>query len=355
MKMIMRWFGEENDTVTLQQIRQVPNIDGIAGALHHVPAGEAWPMDEILALKKSINDAGLQFEVVESVNVSDAIKLGSPERDAHIDNYKKTISRLAEAGVKVICYNFMPVFDWTRSSLDAPLPDGSQTMEYNESVIAQIRPDTIADYMLEKAETYSLPGWEPERMAKIVELFSKFSLMTEEKLRENLKYFLDAIMPVCEETGVAMAMHPDDPPWSVFGLPRIFKNQRDMEAIMALNDSRMNGITLCTGCLGSHPDNDLPAMIESAVSKGKLYFVHIRNIRITKPRYFYEVSHFSGDGSLDMYAILKALYQSGFDGYARPDHGRMIWGEQARPGYGLYDRALGIAYINGIWEALQKG
>lgn len=354
MKMTMRWFGEKNDTVTLQQIKQVPGIHGIAGALHHVPAGELWGMDEILALKKTVNDAGLKLEVIESVNISDAIKMGSPERDAHIDNYKKTIANLGKAGVKVICYNFMPVFDWTRSSLDAILPDGSLTMEYKEAIIAEIRPDTIADYMLEKAETWSLPGWEPERMAKIVELFAKFTVMTEDRLRENLKYFLDAVIPVCEEFDVAMAIHPDDPPWSVFGLPRIYKNREDIEAILALNSSPKNGITLCTGCLGSNPANNLPAIVESVAARGRLHFVHLRNIRITSPRNFHEVSHLSSDGSLDMFAIVKALHRSGFEGYARPDHGRMIWGEKARPGYGLYDRALGIAYINGLWEAIRK-
>lgn len=354
MKMTMRWFGDENDSVTLQQIRQVPNIHGVAGALHHIPAGVAWDLDLILSLKKSINDAGLAFEVVESVNISDAIKLGSPDRDAHIENYKETIANLGKAGVNVICYNFMPVFDWTRSSLDAQLPDGSLTMEYKDTLISEIQPDKITEYMLEKAETHSLPGWEPERLKKIATLIARFSPVTEEALRGNLKYFLDAVIPVCEEYGVAMAIHPDDPPWSVFGLPRILKNQQDMESILDLHDSPINGLTFCTGCFGSNPENDLPGMIKSAQSRGKLHFVHLRNIQINKPGDFHEVSHFSSDGSLDMYEIMKSLYASGFDGYARPDHGRMIWGEEARPGYGLYDRALGIAYINGIWEALGK-
>lgn len=175
--------------------------------------------------------------------------------------------------------------------------------------------------------------------------------MTEDDLVENLRHFLRRITPVCEDCGVKMAIHPDDPPWGIFGLPRIIKNTADLERLLSLVDSDINGITFCTGSLGASKDNDLPAMIRKFGDR--IYFAHLRNV-LRRDGWFNETSHLSSDGSLDMYEIVKALYESGFDGYIRPDHGRMLWGEKARPGYGLYDRALGAAYINGLWEAVSK-
>ena len=163
-------------------------------------------------------------------------------------------------------------------------------------------------------------------------------------------------MPTCEACDVRMAMHPDDPPFNLFGLPRIFKNRDDMDKIAALYDSKYNGFTICTGSLGENPENDLPAIIREFVGRDRAPFIHARNIKFTNAAktQFHESSHFSAEGSLDMYEVMQALADSGFDGYIRPDHGRNIWGEDGRPGYGLYDRALGIAYLNGLWEAIQK-
>ena len=198
---------------------------------------------------------------------------------------------------------------------------------------------------------YAMPGWETERMGEIKELFEKYKDVTADDLWNNLKYFLDAIMPVCEECDVKMAIHPDDPPWGIFGLPRIITGKESIEKLFALVPSPYNGLTLCTGSLGASPENDIVDIIHTA--KDRIYFAHLRNVQHNN-QWFNETAHESAAGSLDMYEIVKALQEEGFDGYVRPDHGRMIWGEVARPGYGLYDRALGVCYLNGLWEAVEK-
>jgi mannonate dehydratase len=352
MKMLFRWFGSKDDSVQLRHIRQIPGISGVASAIADIPPGEIWPKERISALKREVTDAGLEFEVVESVNIHDAIKIGSSDRDQYIENYKTTIRNLSAYGVKVICYNFMPVFDWTRSDLAKKLADGSTAMAYDQEAINRIDPQRIAETINTGSRGYSMPGWEPERMGKLNELFTAYQDVTEEKLAANLKYFLERIIPVCEECDVKMAIHPDDPPWDIFGLPRIVRHAADMDRILGLVDSPYNGLTLCTGCLGANPDNDIPSMIRRFGKR--IHFTHVRNIKIEQPRCFHESSHLSCDGSLDLYEIMKAYYDIGFTGYVRPDHGRMIWDETARPGYGLYDRALGVAYINGLWEAVNK-
>ncbi|GHV81443.1 mannonate dehydratase [Spirochaetia bacterium] len=351
MKMIFRWFGAHDDSVTLKQIRQIPGVSGVA-AMADVSVGEVWPKAKIAALKKEINDAGLELEVVESVNIHDAIKTGTGGRDQYIENYKTTIRHLSEYGIKVICYNFMPVFDWTRSDLAKVLPDGSTAMAYEQGKIDTIDPLHIAETLNSGSRGYSLPGWEPERMSRLKELFAVYKDVSEDMLAANLKYFLERIIPVCKECDVKMAMHPDDPPWNIFGLPRIVRNAADMDRILGMVDSPYNGLTLCTGCLGANPDNDIPAMIRRFGKR--IHFTHVRNIKREKPGCFYESAHLSCDGSLDLYEIMKAYHDVDFTGYVRPDHGRMIWDEAARPGYGLYDRALGVAYINGLWEAIKK-
>ena len=176
--------------------------------------------------------------------------------------------------------------------------------------------------------------------------------MDDEALFANLKYFLERIMPVCREYDIRMAIHPDDPAWSVFGLPRIIVNKENILRMMKMVDDPHNGVTFCSGSYGTSLENDLPDMIRSL--KGRIYFAHVRNLKFHSPTNFEEAAHLSSDGSFDMYEIMKALYDIGFDGPIRPDHGRMIWGEKAMPGYGLYDRALGAAYLNGLWEAIEK-
>ena len=197
-----------------------------------------------------------------------------------------------------------------------------------------------------------LPGWEPERMAKVKELFDAYRDVDDEKLFANLKYFLERIMPVCNEYDIKMAIHPDDPAWSVFDLPRIIINKENILRMMKMVDDPHNGVTFCSGSYGTNLENDLPDMIRSL--KGRIHFAHVRNLKFHSQQDFEEAAHLSSDGSFDMYEIMKALYDIGFDGPIRPDHGRIIWGEKAMPGYGLYDRALGATYLNGLWEAIDK-
>jgi mannonate dehydratase len=317
-----------------------------------IPVGEVWSKEKIAALKKEVNHAGLELEVIESVNIHDDIKTGAPGRDQYIENYKTTIKNLAEYGIKVICYNFMPIFDWTRSDLAKPLEDGSNVLAYEQDKIDTIDPQRIAETISSGSQGYSMPGWEPERMGKLKELFAAYRDVDEDRLVANLKYFLEKIIPVCKEYDVKMAIHPDDPPWDIFGLPHIVRHAADLDRLLGLVDSPYNGLTLCTGALGAGPKNDIPAMIRRFGKR--IPFTHVRNIKIERPGVFHESAHLSSAGSLDLYEIMKAYYDIGFTGYLRPDHGRMIWDETGRPGYGLYDRALGAAYINGLWEAIGK-
>lgn len=348
MKMTMRYYGKDYDSVTLSQLRQICYVKGLISTLYHKQAGELWTRDEIRALKKEIEDSGLELSGIESVNIHDAIKTGSPDREQYIENYIKTLENLGEEGIDLVCYNFMPVFDWTRSELAKPRPDGSTVLAYDQEQVDQINPDQMFENLDKNSNGFLMPGWEPERLAKIKDLFEAYADVDAEKLFDNLVYFLNAIMPTCEKYGIKMAIHPDDPSWSVFGLPRIVTCKERLVKLIEAVPSVYNGVTLCTGSLGSNPDNDLVEIIHAL--KGRIYFAHIRNIKHTAPGKFEEACHLSEDGSLDMAAIIKALREDGFDGVIRPDHGRMIWEERAMPGYGLYDRALGAAYLCGLWE-----
>ncbi|MEF2246842.1 mannonate dehydratase [Paenibacillus sp. IITD108] len=348
MKMTFRWFGEGNDPVPLEYIRHIPGTDGIVWALHDIPVGEVWPIEKIQAVKAQADAAGLHTDVVESVNVHEDIKLGLPARDQYIANYKETIKNLATIGVKVICYNFMPVFDWLRTDLFKELEDGSTALFYESSRIDNIDPFVLVE-QINADRSMTMPGWEPERLQHLAKLFEAYREVTPEKLWDNLKYFLDEIVPVAAEHGMAMAIHPDDPPWPIFGLPRIINTQESLRRLVSLHDHPANGITLCSGSLGANPANDIVAMIHEF--KDRIHFAHIRNVRVYDNGDFIETSHRTQDGTVDIAGIMKAYYDIGFTGYARPDHGRHIWGEKCRPGYGLYDRGLGIMHLWGLWDA----
>lgn len=344
MKMTFRWYGE-SDPVKLEYIRQIPGMDGIVSAIYDVPVGEVWPLEKILALKSRIEGAGLKFEVVESVPVHEDIKLGKPSRDRLIANYQQNIRNCAAAGIKVICYNFMPVFDWTRTTLDKKLPDGSSCLAFSAA-----EADAI-----DLSKGLSLPGWDASyKPEQLKALLAEYAQIDEEKLWEHLAYFLKAIIPVAEEVGLKMAIHPDDPPRPIFGLPRIVKDRDDLARLVKIVDSPSNGLTLCSGSLGAGPQNDVEALVREFGGMGRIFFAHLRNVKITPAGDFEETAHLSSCGSLDMAAIVKAYHDVGFTWYARPDHGRMIWGETGKPGYGLYDRALGAVYLNGLWEAIDK-
>ena len=346
MKLSFRWYGV-NDTVKLEYIKQIPTMESIVTAIYDVPVGEVWSMEKILNLKEIVEKAGLKFDVIESVPVHEDIKLGRGDRDKYIENYKQNIRNLGKAGVKVICYNFMPVFDWTRSQLDKELEDGSTTLVYYKEQVDQMDP-------LNK--DLSLPGWDSSyTKEQLSELFEAYKKIGEEGLWKNLEYFLKEIIPVAEEADVKMAIHPDDPPWSIFGLPRIITCEENVDRFLNLVDSRYNGLTLCTGSLGCAKFNDMARLVDKYSAMKRIHFIHVRNVKILSDGVSFEESaHYSGCGSLDIVEIMKMLYKNGFDGYLRPDHGRMIWGETGKPGYGLYDRALGASYITGIWETISK-
>lgn len=346
MKLSFRWYGED-DKVTLEQIRQIPGMDSIVTAVYDVPVGEVWSVESISRLKKLTEDAELKFEVIESIPVHEDIKLGKPSRDHYIDNYCTNIRRVAAAGVKCICYNFMPVFDWTRTQLDHRLEDGSTSLVYYQEQVDQVNP-------LESDSDLTLPGWDSSYTRDgLKAVVGEYNSMTEEDIWNNLKYFLERIIPVAAECDVNMAIHEDDPCWSIFGLPRIITCEENLDRFLKLVDDPHNGLTLCTGSLGCSSKNDVVKMAAKYAAMGRIHFVHARNVAVLENG-FEERAHLSSCGSLDMFAILKALHDNGFTGYVRPDHGRMIWGETGRAGYGLYDRALGATYLNGLWEAIVK-
>lgn len=353
MEMTLRWYGSKSDTVTLKQIRQIPGVTGVITTLYDKQPGEVWSREEIAAMKKEVEASGLRVAGIESVNVHDAIKTGAAERDQYIANYIETLKNLGEEDIHLVCYNFMPVFDWTRTELARVREDGSTVLAYSQDAVDHLDPEKMFESIASDTNGTVMPGWEPERMARVKELFAMYKDIDDEKLFENLKYFLEKIMPVCDQYDINMAIHPDDPAWSVFGLPRIIINKENILRMMKMVDNPHNGVTFCSGSYGTNPKNNLPDMIRSL--KGRIHFAHVRNLKFNSDRDFEEAAHLSSDGSFDMYEIMKALYDIGFDGPIRPDHGRMIWDEVAMPGYGLYDRALGATYLNGLWEAIDKG
>ncbi|ASK60977.1 mannonate dehydratase [Virgibacillus phasianinus] len=341
MEMSFRWYGQD-DPVTLEQIRQIPGMVGIVTAIYDIAVGDVWPYEKIIELKQNVETHGLKLNVIESVPVHEDIKMGLDTRDRWIANYKETLRNLSKAGIKTVCYNFMPVFDWTRSQLDAPLADGSNSLLYDDKLVKGIDP---------LSGELQLPGWDlsyqTDDLRKIID---HYQTITEQDLMDNLIYFLKEVVPVAEEEDVLLAIHPDDPPWPIFGLPRVITNKENVQYLLQTVDSPNNGITFCTGSYGANPANDLIEIIEAA--KGRIHFVHARNIKWTGELSFQETSHLTRDGSIDMALVIKKLHDIGFNGPIRPDHGRMIWGEQGRPGYGLYDRALGATYLNGIIDTL---
>lgn len=345
MKLSFRWYGPK-DSIPLEYISQIPTMHGVVSAVYDIAPGGVWSRESIADLKKRANAHGLAFECVESVPVHEDIKLGKPSRDQYISAYCENICRLGEAGVKCICYNFMPVFDWLRSELYHKNTDGSTSLIYRDEQVLAMDPRT---------GNLSLPGWD-ESYTKdgLNRLLDEYKGMTEDRLFENLGYFLDAIIPVCEEYDVKMAIHPDDPPWGIFGLPRIITGEKNLDRLFRLNPSDYNGLTLCTGSLGASKENDVVRLADKYCAEGKVHFVHARNIRLVGQRDFNETGHPTDCGSLDIYGLMEVLVNHRFDGYLRPDHGRMIWGETGKPGYGLYDRALGATYLSGLWEGISK-
>ncbi len=378
----MRWFGP-SDGVRLYDIRQA-GATGVVTALHEIPNGDIWPIDAILGRKRLIEKAGLSWSVVESVPVHEDIKLRGGKYKAYIENYIRTIINLAECGLEVICYNFMPVLDWTRTDLDYQLPGGGSALRFELAKLAAFdcyilkRPLAIDDYppqIMKKAEAFyrqlnrneqddlistilaGLPGAEETySLEDFQRALDRYDETDAGKLRENLKLFLETIIPVAEEHKINMAIHPDDPPFPIFGLPRVVSTSDDIAGILANPKSDFNGITFCTGSFGVRKDNDLPLMVERF--KESIHFVHLRSTQEDGKGNFYEANHLQGN--VPMFEVVQRLMRINNTRTApipmRPDHGHRLLDDlkrQSNPGYSAIGRLKGLAELRGLMHAIQ--
>ena len=352
MKTILRWFPDGDDSVTLKEIRQIPGISGVAACLPHIPVGEVWPLDRLKSLRDEINAYGLECEVIESVNIHEDIKKGLPSRDRYIDAYIATIRNLAAIGVRCLCYNFMPVMDWIRSDLAAPAADGSTVMEYIHDTVIHMSPDQLADAMSGKARGYSLPGWEPERIRLMQADIEFYRGMTQEDYWANLKYFLDAVVPAAEQCGVALAIHPDDPPMQVLGLPRIVTDADDIRWLLNAVPDPHNALTFCAGSLSSGAHNDCVAMAREFASRTR--FVHLRSCEVFPDGNFTEAPHTAGRANL--VELVRIFERRNPSLPMRVDHGRMMLGDESKgynPGYGFHGRMLALGQVEGMMAAVR--
>ena len=275
MEMTLRWYGSKFDTVTLEQIRQIPGVTGVITTLYDTKPGEVWSRERIHSMKEEVEAAGLRVAGIESVNVHEVIKLGNADRDRYIDNYIETLKNLGEEEIHLVCYNFMPVFDWTRTELARKRPDGSTVLAYSQSAVDALDPQEMFASIEGETNGTVMPGWEPERLANVKELFVAYEGMDEEQLFENLVYFLEKIMPVCDTYNIHMAIHPDDPAWNVFGLPRIITSKDKILRMLERVNNPHNGVTFCTGSYGSSLENDL---IDTIVTFTRIVFdLHIQH------------------------------------------------------------------------------
>ncbi|HKM94694.1 MAG TPA: mannonate dehydratase [Prolixibacteraceae bacterium] len=378
-----RWFGP-NDRITLNEIRQA-GASGVVNALHQIPVGEVWTTQAILERKKMIEDEGLSWVVVESLPVSEDIKKKSGNYLQHIENYKISLRNLAECDIKTVCYNFMPILDWSRTNLKLFFEDGTYTSGFQLYIFAAFdifileREDAKMDYpeeVIKKAQEYlynlpeekvkqlqdtilyGLPGsletYTPEAFKKMLKSYEGIDRKT---LKSHLSYFLNQVVPVAEEVGIKMAIHPDDPPWNLLGLPRIVSTCDDLKEVIGMVDSPSNGVTLCTGSLGVGHFNDLTKIATEIAPH--IHFVHLRNVIRDTSLNFQEETFFEGD--VDMFGVVKALVKEGKRRYAqtgetwllpvRPDHGHQILddvGKDNYPGYSLYGRMKNLAEIKGL-------
>ena len=379
-----RWFGP-GDPITLKEVKQT-GATGIVTALHHIPIGEVWPTDEIMKRKREIEVEGLHWSVAESLPVHEAIKKRKGNFAQLLENYKASIRNLGQCGIDIICYNFMPVLDWSRTSLNVTFKDGSITTKFEATVFATFdifilkRPDatkSVSQQQFNSAKRYYeslnedgrkkllqtvLLGFPGSNEAYTLDQFKSaladYDDVGDKGLRENLYAFLREIIPVAEESGVFMALHPDDPPWPLLGLPRVVSNKRDVEQLLAVIDSPSNGITLCTGSLGAGFQNNLVEMAETFARR--VNFIHLRNVTRNDAGDFFEDNHLDGD--VDMYGVMKALIveqkRRADEGRKatrmpmRPDHGHLMLADQHRsniyPGYSLFGRMRGLAELRGM-------
>ena len=389
-----RWFGAK-DNVTLAEIKQL-GATGIVTALHHIPNGEIWIPDEIIKVKNQIESHGLTWEVVESLPVSEGIKQATADRERLLNNYCESLRNLGKCGIRTVVYNFMPVLDWARTDLQYPLGDGTETMYFDfptfiafdlfilkrangekdypphlvemareiAAKITQEEADKLAYNIIIKTQGFidgAVDGNAPDPKALFLSLIQKYDHIDATQLRENLRYFLERVVPVAEEAGVNLCIHPDDPPFPLLGLPRIAKTIDDFRWILECVPSPANGVTFCTGSLGVRADNLLPEMIRELGSR--IHFLHLRNLKRSDNSCFYEAGHLSGD--LDMAEIMKAVMEEQFrrkkEGRTdwlipvRPDHGLKLLYDYQRddnPGYPLLGRMRGLAQLDGLAQGV---
>jgi mannonate dehydratase len=376
MRQTWRWFGPQ-DPVSLQDVRQT-GAEGIVTALHHIPHGEVWPVEEIEKRQQEVQAAGLTWDVVESVTIHEDIKTRSGQYKRYIDLYQQTLRNLASCGIRTVTYNFMPVNDWTRTNLDYVMPDNSRALYFNWFDLAVFdlhvlkRKKAEQDYdlaVLEEAENrfktytreqldylvgivmYGIPGEKKQTLEQMREKLAWYQDIDHAALRENLTYFLREVAPLADELDLKLAIHPDDPPFDILGLPRIVSKAEDFAYILSSVPARSNGVCFCTGSLGAGPHNNL---VEIARQIGtRLHFVHLRNVKKDQHGNFFEADHLGGD--VDMYAVMKEILhiqqQVGQPIPFRPDHGHQMMDDLQKvtnPGYSAIGRMRGLAELRGL-------